>query len=60
MTSHRTEFDRRSEQLEDVLELIKSSGLRLVLQKNGSNYAVSLVQGDWDEYALAFFVDLED
>lgn len=60
MTSHRTEFERRCEQLEDVLTLIKSSGLRFRINDSPTYYALELIEGDYDNYVIAAYIEKED
>lgn len=56
----RGEFQRRAEQLEDTLELIKASGLRLVVSEpSDGTCSLLLVRGDYDEYATAAYLEVE-
>lgn len=57
----RDEFQRRAEQLEDVIELITASGFRLVAGKSGEKQVtLEMVKGDYDEYVVAAYVELEE
>lgn len=60
MAMPREEFQRRAEQLEDVVELVAASGFKLKLSKFGTLYALELVRGDRDEVAVVAYLELED